>query len=123
MKLGFGLVTAQRHPRDPRTAGEIYRDAVELAVHAEQVGFESVWFSEHHFIEDGYLPQLMVMAAAVASRTERVRLGTAVLLGPLHDPVALAEQAAVVDLLSGGRLALGLGTGWRAGGWSRRSGA
>src|SRR4051794_41907509 len=94
MEFGFGLIACERFPGDPRSEVELYRDAVDVAVLAEQLGFDSVWVSEHHFVDDGYLPSLLPVAAAIAARTERVRIGTALLLAPLHDPVRLAEDAA-----------------------------
>lgn len=113
MRFGYGLITAQRPPDDPRSDADIYREAVELSVLAEDCGFDSVWVSEHHFVDDGYMPSLLITAAAIAQATTSVEIGTAVLLAPLYDPLRLAEDAATVDLISGGRFTLGIGAGWR----------
>jgi alkanesulfonate monooxygenase SsuD/methylene tetrahydromethanopterin reductase-like flavin-dependent oxidoreductase (luciferase family) len=113
LEAGFGLITAQRFPGDRRGDQELYADALSLAAEAERLGFDSVWVSEHHFLDDGYMPSLLPVCAAIAARTTTVRIGTALLLAPLIDPLRLAEDAATVDLLAAGRLILGLGLGWR----------
>ncbi len=92
---------------------QLYRETLEQAAYAEQLGFSSIWLSEHHFSDEGYLPALMAMLGALAQRTSRARLGTAVLLAPLHHPLRLAEDFAVIDQLSGGRLDVGLAPGYK----------
>ncbi len=113
VRIGVGLFTGQVPTGSARTFAQEYRDMIELVRLAEALGFDSAWVSEHHGASDGYLPSLLVMLAAFAEATSRIRLGTGVILTPLHDPIRLAEDAAVVDQLSGGRLTLGLGLGWR----------
>lgn len=112
MKVGlyFDLRTPSHLDSAP---SRVYAHTLEMCEEAERLGADSLWFSEHHLFDDGYLPQPLTMAAAAAARTSRVRLGTALIVGALHHPVELAEQSAVVDLISDGRLDLGLGAGYR----------
>jgi len=112
--MRVGIYSDLRNPPAWRRPwGDHYARVLDRIVEAERLGVGSVWLSEHHMFEDGYLPQPLTLAAAIASRTATVRIGTAVLLAPLRPALDVAEQAAIVDILSGGRLDLGLGFGYR----------
>jgi probable F420-dependent oxidoreductase len=113
LRIGIGLFTGQVPSGSDRSFAREYRETLELVRLAEALGFDSAWVSEHHGTSDGYLPSLLPMLAAFAAATDRIRLGTGVVLTPLHDPLRLAEDAAVVDQISEGRLTLGLGIAWR----------
>jgi len=113
MKWGIGLYTGQVPADAGHTVRDEYAFVIEQARLAEQLGIDSLWLSEHHGAEDGYLPSLLPMAAAILASTERLMVGTAVMLAPFHNPIRLAEDIAVLDQLSGGRFILGMGTGWR----------
>jgi len=109
----LGLYFDLRNPAPwARPWPEVYGRALDLVVEAERLGAASVWFSEHHLFTDGYLPQPLTFAAAAAARTSRVRIGTAVLVAALRPAALVAEEAAVIDQLSGGRLELGIGAGY-----------
>lgn len=111
--MRLGLYFDLRNPAPwARPWPEVYGRALDLVVEAERLGAGSVWFSEHHLFSDGYLPQPLTFAAAAAARTSRVRIGTAVLVAALRPAVLIAEEAAVIDQLSGGRLELGIGAGY-----------
>jgi putative FMN-dependent luciferase-like monooxygenase len=100
---------------DDVAPAERYRLAAEQITHAERHGFESAWVAQHHFDPgEGGLPSPLVFLSHVAAQTSTIRLGTGILTLPLEDPVRVAEDASVLDALSGGRLDLGLGSGGTA---------
>lgn len=112
--MDVGLLFDLRNPeRWHRPWAAHYARTLEFCEEADRRGAGGIWFTEHHLFDDGYLPQPLTFAAAAAARTRRVRIGTAVVLPALRKPAQLAEEAAVVDLISGGRLELGLGAGYR----------
>ena len=106
----FDMRNPQRWRREP---AELYGSFLELCEEVERVGLDSIWLTEHHGFADDYLPSPLTLLAAAAARTRRVRLGTGIVVAPLHAPAELAEQSAIVDLVSGGRLDLGIGAGYR----------
>ncbi len=113
-KIRFGLSYDFRNPPQWRQSSDrLYREILDQIAWGENNGFEDVWLSEHHFIEDGYLPSILPVAAAIAARTNRIRIASGVLLMPLHNPIRLAEDIATVDVISGGRFELGVGIGFK----------
>lgn len=111
-RIGLWFDLRNPHPRT-RSFTDLYTSTIEQLRWAESLGIGSAWFSEHHFAPDGYCPSPLVFAAAAASATSTMRLGTNLMLLPLHDPLRIAEDAAAVSLLSGGRFDLGVGLGYR----------
>ncbi len=91
----------------------VFRDVLDEIEYAEELGFDSVWLPEHHFSVYGMLGDTLTLAAAIAQRTSRIKIGTAVVLLPMNHPLRVAEQAALVDVLSDGRLLLGVGRGYQ----------
>ena len=109
--LRLGFLT---HVEGGRNLAESYANAVELFVAADELGFDSGWVAQHHFSDDptSGLPSPWVFLAHVAARTTSIRIGTAVTLASIEDPIRLAEDVGVVDILSGGRVELGVGSGF-----------
>lgn len=108
--MKFALFTHVPWPEgaDP---SRLFAEAVEQAVLAEQLGFHSVWLAEHHFSRYSIGSSSLVLAAAIAAQTARIRMGTGVLIPTLHNPIRLAEDTATLDCISGGRLDVGFGRG------------
>ena len=98
--MKFGMLVNTQAPPDGSRIPELYQEILAEAVLAEAVGFESVLVPEHHLMPDGYLPQPLVMLAAIAARTSTIRLGTGIMHLPERDPIHVAEEVAVLDNLS-----------------------
>lgn len=114
-KVTYGLWYDFRNPEPWRQPFEqFYAERIAQIAEAENLGFESTWLTEHHFCDDGYTPSPLVILANVAARTRKMHMGTNLMLLPIADPVRIAEDAATLSLLSGGRFDLGVGIGYRA---------
>jgi alkanesulfonate monooxygenase SsuD/methylene tetrahydromethanopterin reductase-like flavin-dependent oxidoreductase (luciferase family) len=112
--VNYGLWYDFRNPsRWSMPFEDFYAERFTQIAEAEAMGFGSCWLTEHHFCEDGYTPSPLVLASSIAAHTEQMRLGTNLMLLPLHDPVRVAEDAATLSLVSGGRFDLGVGIGYR----------
>jgi alkanesulfonate monooxygenase SsuD/methylene tetrahydromethanopterin reductase-like flavin-dependent oxidoreductase (luciferase family) len=112
-KLRFGVVYDFRNPPESGMSNPaLYAAIVEQVVWLDGLGLDLVWFTEHHFVEDGYLPSWIPVAAAMASRTRQVRFSCDVCLLPFNHPIRLAEDLAVLDNLSNGRVEIGVGMGY-----------
>ena len=114
--MNIGLLFPFRNPPQWRKPfPQFYAEQLKQMQIAEALGFDTIWLTEHHFAEDGYSPSLLPIAGAVAGMTSRVRIGTFLLLLPLHNAVRVAEDAATVDIIANGRFDLGLGQGYSIG--------
>ena len=110
MKFGvFQLL----HSADKGPAKEVYDNALEQARLADELGFEGIWLAEHHFSSYGYSPNPLTFAVKIADQTKHIRIGTAVVVLPLYHPLRLAEEIALTDQLTDGRLEVGLGRGYQ----------
>ncbi|MBX6427011.1 MAG: LLM class flavin-dependent oxidoreductase [Variibacter sp.] len=111
--MRFGLFGGATAKAGEANDSQIYSEFIDYVVEAEELGFESVFLVEHHFTGMAQVSATLTFLSYLAARTQKMRLGTAVTVLPWHNPVLLAEQAATVDLVSGGRLDLGVGRGYR----------
>src|SRR5499425_1217370 len=112
--MKFGLYSSIANPPRGEHLDRAIDETIAEAQLAEACGFDSCFFGEHHQDHGGFLPSPLIVAAAVAARTTRLRVGTSVILLPLHHPVRVAEDVITLDLLSRGRVVLGVGIGYQA---------
>ena len=111
--MKFGLFGGARARGGPAGDSDGYHHFINYVIEAERLGFSSVFLVEHHFTGFGQVSASLNLLSYLAARTERIRLGTAVVVLPWHNPVLVAEEAATLDLLSNGRLDFGVGKGYR----------
>ena len=101
-------------PEFHASEAQFYQDMLSETDRAEALGFHSVWLAEHHFHNyGGHIPSVPVLGSAIAQRTKQIRIGSGICLVPLQDPVRVAEEYAMLDCLSGGRLEFGIGRGFQ----------
>src|SRR6056297_732568 len=101
--MEFGAFLLMQSP-EGQAHEAVFARGIEIAQAAERLGFDSVWCAEHHFSTYGYLSRPLMVAQHIAAKTERIRVGSAVVVLPLHHPLIVAEEIATADVLSGGRL-------------------
>jgi alkanesulfonate monooxygenase SsuD/methylene tetrahydromethanopterin reductase-like flavin-dependent oxidoreductase (luciferase family) len=112
--MRFGLTTDFRNPPSSgKTSNQVYSEIIDTLVWGESLGFDAAYIFEHHFTGDDYMPSPLVAATAIASRTRSMRVGSDIAILPLYDPVRIAEDGAVLDVISNGRLDFGVGLGYR----------
>jgi alkanesulfonate monooxygenase SsuD/methylene tetrahydromethanopterin reductase-like flavin-dependent oxidoreductase (luciferase family) len=113
-KLSFGYLYDFRNPVQwHRPWAELYAETLETIAWTEHIGYEGAWVPEHHNAADGYMPSPNVILAAIAARTDKIRLGSAIALAPLYHPVRFAEECAVLDIIANGRLEMAVAIGYR----------
>jgi len=111
--MRFGLFTIGAW-HESRTQAQALNEALEQTVLADQMGMDEVWLGEHRFSRHGLLSGIFPFMGAVAAKTKHVRIGTAVIVLGLHNPILLAEETAMLDVISGGRLNFGIGSGYQS---------
>jgi alkanesulfonate monooxygenase SsuD/methylene tetrahydromethanopterin reductase-like flavin-dependent oxidoreductase (luciferase family) len=113
VRFGVGDHSGQRPAGSTASHRQLYADLLSQAELIEAAGLDSMWLSDHHFAEDGYMPGVLILAAALLGRTNRITVATDRLSASLQNPIRLAEDAIALDLLSGGRFILGLSLCYR----------
>lgn len=112
--LSFGYLYDFRNPEQWRRPwADLYAEILDFITWSESVGFEGAWVPEHHGADDGYMPSPLVALAAIAARTNTIKLGSTIALAPLYHPVRFAEECAVLDILANGRLEMAVAIGYR----------
>lgn len=110
MDVGLQLIFTS-YGWDTITDSEVYAQEVDLAIRAEQLGFDCVWPTEHHFFDYSFCPDNLQLLSYLAGRLQKIKLGTAAVILPWNDPLRVAEKVALLDELSGGRVRFGMGRG------------
>ena len=109
--MQVGMAAICQNPFDERSDGEVYKNELRLAALAEPLGFDSIWSVEHHFTDYTMVPDVLQFLSYMAGRTQKIKLGSMVVVLPWHDPLRVAEQVSMLDHLSEGRFILGMGRG------------
>src|SRR6476469_6229478 len=113
--MRYSLFSVNDHSfKHARTVAQLYQQVIHSCELAERLGFDTFFCAEHHFHEYGVVPDPSVMLSALAQRTKKIRLGTAISILTFHDPRRIAETYSMVDMMSGGRLVFGVGSGYLA---------
>ncbi|SLN41995.1 LLM class flavin-dependent oxidoreductase [Oceanibacterium hippocampi] len=111
--MDFGIFNIMQQRDTSKSASQVFNESIEQTMVAEQLGYARSWYAEHHFSNYSLCPSPLMMCAHMAGRTTKIRVGTAVVVAPLYNPARLLAEIGMVDLLSGGRLDLGIGTGYQ----------